>query len=452
MKRFLFILALLALVSTAWSAVADLKVGNGTPENTMAAGDGYFTGDLEVDGVFLEDAVTAGADDTTPTVAGGNVLVTGVNTVPTAITTLDDEIPGATYTIICGDVANPSTIADAGQFNLTNDWVPATIGDALKVYCRAANTFDEVSRSYKAADGGPVIGDPFLAGADAVGAPGHSWIADPNSGIRNSAPNVMSFVTDGADRGTCDVNGLNAALGGTTPNPAVVTTLTANGDTAFNENVTFGQGQDDLIVAYKERSNYITYSDTFDVGNDADLAVRWDLTQVVGLGTNEETTVDGWNTLTTGGAGGPDSECTRTNGLNHYRAYAPRIECSVDLGAVAAGQNFRFGFYAAANEFVEIIHEPATSANWLLRVDDTAGAETIDSGVPATLNATKLEIAVTNAGVITWAIDDVAMTVVGLTNNMTANAHYVRWILTDVAAAAHTASIDYFLSEQLKQQ
>lgn len=205
-------------------------------------------------------------------------------------------------------------------------------------------------------------------------------------------------------------------------------------------------------TGYSGRGDYITYFDGFDLHNDADLAVRWDLTNVVGAGTNVETTNDGWNLLTTGGAGGPDSECTRSHGLVHYRAYTPRIECVVDLGAVAAGQNFCFGFYAAGNEYVEVIHEPATSANWLLRVDDTGGADTIDSGVAATTNPTKLEIAVSAAGAVTWAIDDTAMTVVGLTNAMTANQHYVRWILTDVAAAVHTAAVDYYLSEQLRQQ
>jgi hypothetical protein len=352
MRKLFWLIPLMAAAS--WGAQADCFVGAGTPENTFAEGDCYVTGDTEVDGVLLLDAIAIPVDDVTPDVSGGNIAVTGINTVPTAITDLDNPIPGAEYTIICGDIANASTIADAGNFTLEGAWNPVAIGDSIKLYCRADNDYIEVSRT-------------FIAG---------------------------------------------------------------------------GEG----------RGDYITYIDTFDVGNDADLAVRWDVTNVVGAGTNDETTLDGWNRLITGGAGGPDMESTRSNGLNHYRAYAPRIECVVDLAAVAAGQNFYFGFWAAGNEFAEIIHEPATSANWLLRVDDTAGADTVDSGVAATTDPTKLELAVTAAGVVSWAIDDVAMTVVGMTNNMTANAHYVEWRLLDVAAAAHTADVDYFMSEQLRQQ
>jgi len=63
-----------------------------------------------------------------------------------------------------------------------------------------------------------------------------------------------------------------------------------------------------------------------------------------------------------------------------------------------------------------------------------------------------LEIRVAADGTVTWAIDDVVMTVVGLTNLMTANPYYTWWELTDTAAVAHTVAVDYVQIEQLKQQ
>lgn len=589
MQRLLYALLALLLVNPAFAAMHSLYVGTGTATNTVGAGDAYFTDAVEVDGPIVGDTVAVPVDDTTPDVSGGNTFVTGVNTVPTAITVLDNELVGGYYTIICGDVANASTIADAGNFALNGAWVPATIGDSITLYVVAADTYYETERSYVVA--GPVEGDPFRAGPDAVGAPGYTWIGDLDSGMYRVGADNIAFATNGAIRGDFDNTGLNncdigattpatltattgtftgdvdfsaglvgqpsltftgdldtgrywigadsfadvvggaavltydatgvqGALGQTTPAAADVTTLTTTGITdlvvgavgapsltftgdadtglyqvgaddfgisaggAISANFdatgivfiggngpigtvtpdagtftnvdvggTFNFGQDpaDLVAGFKEIGDYVTFVETFDVGNDADLAVRWDLTNLAGLGTNEETTLDGWNALITGGGAGPDWESTRSNGLNHNAAYAPRIECVVDLGAIAAGQTFYFGFWAAAARYAEIIHEPATSANWLLRVDDTAGAETIDSGVAATLNPTKLEISVTAGGVVDWAIDDVDMATAGLTNLM-ANDHYVEWRILDVAAAAHTVWVDYFISEQLKQQ
>jgi len=445
MKKFLWLLPFIAAVS--WGAQADCFVGAGTPENAFVEGDIYGTGDAEIDGVLLLEAATAAVDDVTPTVAGGNILITGINTVPTAITDLDLPIPGATYTIICGDIANASTIADAGNFTLNGAWNPATVSDSITLYCFADNDYREVSRSYAVA--GPVEGDPFLAGPDVVGAPGHSWIADPTTGVYNIGAGDVGVAAAGALVGNFDATGLNTCVIGATV-PADGTFL----DVIVDEDFQLGQDPPDIHIGYKDRSDYITFSETFDIGVDADLAVRWDIATLVVGGPGsfvDETTNDGWCLLTTGGAGGPDSAGIRSAGLNHDPAYATRIETVVDLGAIAAGQTFHFGFWAAAARYVEIIHEPDADANWVLRVDDTAGAETENSGVPATLNPTKLEIAVTAGGVVSWAIDDVAMPVGGITNVM-ANPHYVRWYLLDVAGAGHTATIDYYISEQLKQQ
>ena len=396
------------------------------------------------------DAIAIPPDDVTPSVAAGNIAVTGINTVPTAITDLDDPIPGATYTIITGDVANASTIADGGNFTLCGAWNPATIGDSIVLYCYADNDYREVSRTFVAAAGGPVYGDPFLAGPGAVGAPAYSYQADPDTGTYWIGANSFGQSVGGAlvvtyDGTGCIATGFNGPIGTVTPAQGEFTNIYGADDFYF------GQDPADLHEGYKERGDYITFIDTFDVGNNADLAVRWDLTNVVGAGTNDETTTDGWNVLTTGGAGGPDSESTVSWGLNHYRAYAPKMELVVDIGTLA-GSEFYCGFYAAANEYVEIRYDASVDGNWHLSVDDTAGADDVDSGVAATLNPTKLEIAVAADGTVSWAIDDVAMGVVGMTNQMTANAHYLRWYGAEEAAAARVFSVDYVIVEQLRQQ
>ena len=244
--------------------------------------------------------------------------------------------------------------------------------------------------------------------------------------------------------------GVDAPIGFAAPNAAVFTTVQGT-DATFTGDFQYGQTPADLHTGYKERGDYITFVETFTTGVDATYAADFNVAGVVGAGTNTVTVRDGWSELVTGGAGGPDMESTVSFGLANYRAYTPRIESVIELAGVA-GQRFSWGFYAAANEFVEIVHDTAIGANWYLQVDDTTGVETIDSGVLVTADPTKLEIQVDAAGDVHWAIDDVAMTEVGLTNLMTANAHYHRWILTDIAVAAHTVAVDYFLLEQLKQQ
>lgn len=389
MKKILWLLPF--IVAPVWGAMADCFVGNGTPENPFVEGDSYVTGDSEVDGVLLLEAAAAAPDDATPTVAGGNILTTGVNTVPTAITDLDDPIPGATYTLICGDVANASTIADAGFFTLNGPWNPTTIGDSIVLYCFADDDYREVSRSYAAT--GPGI-----------------------------------FTT---------VDGTDATFTGF-----------INGDGSFN----FGQTAPDQHTGYKDRSDYITFQDDFTVSVDTEYILDWDLTTVVGGGSNTVSVRPGWSELVTGGAG-VDSESTRSWGLTNDRAFTPRIESVVELTNLVT-QRFEWGFWAGAAEYVLIVYDVAVGAgtNWILQVDDTTGVETIDSGIAATVNPTKLEIRVAADGTVTWAIDDVVMTVVGLTNQMTANPHYTWWELTDTAAAAHTVAVDYVQIEQLKQQ
>lgn len=448
MKRLLYVLLALFIVNPAFAAMFSLYVGTGVATNPVGAGDAYITTDIELDGAFVGATVAIPVDDVTPDVAAGNTLVTGVNTVPTAITALDNELVGATYTIITGDVANASTIADAGNFALNGAWNPATIGDSITLYVVAADTYYEVARSYVVA--GPVEGNPFLAGAGAVGAPAYSYIADPDSGRYWVGANSFADAVAGGQIVLYDGTGItvvggNGPWGTVAPAQGEFTNIYGNGLHYF------GNGPEDLHQGYRERSEYIAFQDSFTEGSDVAYAVHWNVAGVVGAGTNTVTVRDGWSELVTGGAGGPDMESTVSIGLSDYRAYTPRIESVVELTGVA-GQRFEWGFYAAANEYVEIIHDTAVGVNWYLQVQDTVDTETIDSLVAVTADPTKLEISLEADGTIHWSIDDVAMTEVGLTNLMTANAHYHRWMLTDIAAAVHTVAVDYFEVEQLKQQ
>ncbi|HUV85831.1 MAG TPA: hypothetical protein VMX79_01820, partial [bacterium] len=113
---------------------------------------------------------------------------------------------------------------------------------------------------------------------------------------------------------------------------------------------------------------------------------------------------------------------------------------------------FEIGFYIAANELVEVIYDTAQGPNWMLEVDDTTGVERMDSGI-AVVGGTpyKLEIQADPAGAITWAVDDVAMPVVGLANVMTANLYSTRWMLTNIAAFTNTGAVNYVQIETRKQ-
>ena len=291
----------------------------------------------------------------------------------------------------------------------------------------------------------------FPAGTAAL--PSINITGSLTTGFYQSAADEIAISVATANVGTWDGTGLQAAgfngpIGTVTPAAGTFTNVDVGG--TFN----FGQEPADLVNGFTQIGDYISYIETFDGGSDANLAADYNIATVVGAGTNTVTVLDGWNELVTGGGGGPDEEMTRSLGLAWESESALRIEGVVSLAAVVAGQTMFFGWYAAANQYVEIIHEPATSANWLLRIDDTAGAETEDSGVIALINTpTKLAIRVSAGGVVDWSIDDVDMATVGITNLMTNGVpHYWRFNLTDVAAAPHTAALDYVIIEKMRLQ
>ena len=281
-----------------------------------------------------------------------------------------------------------------------------------------------------------------------------------NSGFYYIADNSFGISINGVWNTVWDVNGItvigiDGPIGGVTPAAGAFTTVggtdaTFTGDIVGGEDFGFGQDPPDLHLGYKDRSDYITFQDDFTVSVDTEYVLDWDLTTVVGLGTNTVSVRPGWSQLVTGGAA-VDSESTRSWGLTNARAYAPRMESVVDLTNLVT-QRFEWGFWAAAGEYVLISYDVALGANWMLQIDDTTGVENVDSTVPATVDPTKLEIAVDAAGNVGWAINDVAMPAPTGATLMTANPHYTWWELTDTAAVAHTVAVDYVQIEQLKQQ
>lgn len=90
---------------------------------------------------------TIAADDTTPSVDGGNYFVTSANTGATEILDLDDPAAGQLVVLVCGSTTNASTITDGGNFALSANWAPDSVGDNLTLIVYADNTYYELSRS-----------------------------------------------------------------------------------------------------------------------------------------------------------------------------------------------------------------------------------------------------------------------------------------------------------------
>lgn len=107
--------------------------------------DGKFIELSRVDPLVVLTAFAA--DDTSPSVAGSTEFVTNANTVPTAITTLDDAITGRVYLIHgTGAGANATTIAAAGNFLLTAA-MTLSIGKWIRLQKSATdNKFYEIDR------------------------------------------------------------------------------------------------------------------------------------------------------------------------------------------------------------------------------------------------------------------------------------------------------------------
>jgi len=80
-------------------------------------------------------------DATTADGSMGYEFLTGANTGATALTDIVNAVSNRVYKIICGDVANATTIAKAGKFsNITAAWTPTTEGEYIKLYAELQQT------------------------------------------------------------------------------------------------------------------------------------------------------------------------------------------------------------------------------------------------------------------------------------------------------------------------
>ena len=108
---------------------------------------------MRADGKFIEvsrsaaaaESLQFAADETTPSLKGGSVFVTGENTNATEITNLTDADPGTVYTIHGNGEANASTISNGGNFVLTKN-ITLKGGSFIKLTKGNDNKFYEVER------------------------------------------------------------------------------------------------------------------------------------------------------------------------------------------------------------------------------------------------------------------------------------------------------------------
>ncbi len=86
------------------------------------------------------------ADNTTPSVSQLSLFDAGDNVGATAITALDDGIPGQRVVIINTGTTNPITIADSGNFDLSAAWIP-NANDMIELITVDGTLWRELSRS-----------------------------------------------------------------------------------------------------------------------------------------------------------------------------------------------------------------------------------------------------------------------------------------------------------------
>lgn len=286
----------------------------------------------------------------------------------------------------------------------------------------------------------------------AVGAPSLTFTGDPDSGLYWIGADDIGVAANGVLQGNFDATGLNNCIIGATVASAGTFT-TVDGTTAtFTDDLEYGQEPGDLHTGYK-RTEMIKFVDGFNMGVDVQFALIWDLTGVVGAGTNVIAATPGWNVLTTGGGGAGNTESTLSFVAHHYPAYTPRIECSMAVPVLANTEAW-FGFYNAANDYVYLEYDASASGNWFISADDAGGVgpDTMDTGVLVTVAAQKLEITISAAGVVDCAINDVDIDCTALGTDMTANGHQTYWRVMEEAAGATAIHVDYIEEEQLKMQ
>ena len=130
-----FILLFLMLLLARFSYAADIETISPTIEGVWTFND-----------VIAHEVKTIIDGDTTPDIRDANIFITSSNTGATAIVDLDDPTTGQIIIIIGGSNTNSSTIADAGNFNLSAAWT-ASLDDILVLFVKADNSYIEISRS-----------------------------------------------------------------------------------------------------------------------------------------------------------------------------------------------------------------------------------------------------------------------------------------------------------------
>ncbi|MBD5238209.1 MAG: hypothetical protein HDS64_00340 [Bacteroidales bacterium] len=124
-------------ISAAWTP------GKGDIIRLMKRQDGKF---IELGrGAAVKSSLMFEPDATEPSVAGALEFMTGANTKATAITALQDAIPGIVYTIHGSGTANASTIASGGGFSLTKA-ITLNEGAWIKLVADDAGKLHEVAR------------------------------------------------------------------------------------------------------------------------------------------------------------------------------------------------------------------------------------------------------------------------------------------------------------------
>jgi hypothetical protein len=95
---------------------------------------------------FAVQTLTAG--QTTPNVASGTIIITGINTGATAITGFSNVIAGNIIRIVgnSSTTSNATTIADSGAFKLNGAYT-ATANHTLTLFVRGTGDYVELGRS-----------------------------------------------------------------------------------------------------------------------------------------------------------------------------------------------------------------------------------------------------------------------------------------------------------------
>lgn len=204
------------------------------------------------------------------------------------------------------------------------------------------------------------------------------------------------------------------------------------------------------------RGKWVHEMDCFDRGlSRFNFAQCYDIaTLSVGGGSNDVTTLTSHNTLQTGAVTG-NQEGTRIFDALAQRARLFFAEITVEMPSVADIE-FRFGFYKDADEFVYIEFDKSVNDNWRLTIMDTTAQEWSTEVVAVTVGAAQiLRLWVEADGTPHWAIGSIYNTVVelgttGIANKMTADDHYLEYLVKTEVNAIKRADVDYLEIFKLK--